>query len=112
MVKVDIFRDADGSIVKYIVSGHASLNSSVGGGDILCAAVSAVAQSAVIGLTEVAGIRPGLEVHEGYLECVVPDDINGVQREKAGVILKTMVLSMKDLEQQYGKHIAVKEMEV
>ncbi len=112
MVKVDIFRDADGSTVKYIVSGHALLNPSGEGGDILCAAVSAVAQSAIIGLTEVAGVKPGLEIREGYLECIIPEAIDELLKEKASVILETMVLSMKDLEQQYGKHIVVNETEV
>jgi uncharacterized protein YsxB (DUF464 family) len=82
------------------------------GGDVVCAAVSAVTQSAVIGLKEVAGIEPGLEIEKGYLECILPEEIDERQREKADTILETMVLALKDIEEQYGKHVSVNETEV
>jgi uncharacterized protein YsxB (DUF464 family) len=122
MVRVNIYRNNQGCIVKYLVKGHACYSgcgSASGfirrflqGGDVVCAAVSAVTQSAVIGLKEVAGIMPGLEIDKGYLECILPEQLDGKQREKADVILETMVLALKDIEEQYRSHVRVDETEV
>lgn len=122
MVRVNIYRNKQGCIVKYLVEGHACYSNSgnaprfmrrfLRGGDVVCAAVSAVTQSAVIGLKEVAGIVPGLEIEKGYLECILPEEIDEKQREKADTILETMVLALKDIEEQYGKHVSVNETEV
>jgi uncharacterized protein YsxB (DUF464 family) len=123
MVRVDIYRDNSGCIVKYVVQGHACystvcrivpgfLQKVLRGGDVVCAAVSAITQSAVIGLKEVAGIVPGMEIDKGYLECIIPEGIDEKLRERADIILDTMALALKDIENQYGNHVRVNEMEV
>lgn len=123
MVQVDIHRDKDGRIVKYIVEGHAHyagssglakkiLKKAAGGGDIVCAAVSAIAQAAVIGIREVAGVAAGIEINDGYLECIIPEDINEEQRQKANTVLETMALALKDIGEQYKDHVKVCETEV
>lgn len=132
MTEVRIYRDNKNNVVKYIVSGHARYGKLPGfieyimrlflirghagypeaGKDVVCAAVSSIAQSAVIGLKQVLGLQLGIEIGDGYLECVLPENISDAEREKAGIILETMVFSMKDLENQYGKLIRVIETEV
>lgn len=127
-----VYRDNDGNIVKYVVEGHARylklpkfieylmrmlfIKEHSGypeaGSDVVCAAVSSIAQSAVIGLTEVLGLKAGIDTEEGYLECILPAEIDGGNRIKANVILDTMVLSLKNLEEKYIKLIKIIEMEV
>jgi uncharacterized protein YsxB (DUF464 family) len=123
MVLVDIHRDKEGRIVKYVLEGHACytgkgrlargiFRKAQSGGDIVCAAVSAVAQATVIGLREVAKVAAGIEITNGYLECIIPEGIDEKQREKADTVLETMTLALKDIEEQYRNHVKVNEMEV
>ena len=106
MTEVNIYRDKAGRIVKYKVEGHTGAGAE--GNDIVCAAVSAVTQAAIVGLEEVAGIKPKIRVRNGYLECEVPQ-LEGQKRERADVILETMFLSVKNLQEQHGKFLKVIE---
>lgn len=132
MVKVHIYKDNKGNVVKYILSGHARYSKlpkffeylarlflikehtgyPEAGKDVVCAAVSSVAQAAVVGLKEVLGLHVGLKIEDGYLECVLPDDITEEEKERAGIILKTMVIALKNIEMQYKNLLYVIEMEV
>lgn len=125
MVRVGIHRNSGNHIVKYVVEGHACYtgNEKTGfvqrlfrrapeTGDVVCAAVSAVAQAAVIGLREVAGIVTGIEISDGYLECIVPGNMDRKQRDKVDTVLETMALALKDIEEQYRDHVKIYEMEV
>jgi len=132
MINVHVYRDSDRNIVKYIVEGHAQysklhkfieylmrlimIKEHSGypeiGSDVVCAAVSSVAQSVLVGLTEVVGLIPGTNVEDGYLECILPAEIDKESRLKANVLLDTMVLTLKNLEEKYIKLIKIVEMEV
>ena len=60
MITIRIFRDKHQNIVKYQISGHSGYAEI--GSDIVCAAVSAVSQSSVLGLMEVLKLSIGLEM--------------------------------------------------
>lgn len=110
MTNVKIYRNDDQQIVKYVVEGHSEFAKR--GKDIVCAAVSAVAQTAALGLVRIAGIQVGYEIGEAYFECVLPEDIGEEARKKADVILETMVLGIKEFDEQYGQYIRISEVEV
>ncbi|WHH58163.1 ribosomal-processing cysteine protease Prp [Petroclostridium sp. X23] len=114
MIHVDVFKDKKNNIVKYIIYGHSGYAKV--GSDIVCAAVSSVSQSAVLGLTRVLNIQVGLEVRESmkepYLECVLPQELSADLREKANIILETMLLTLREFEEQYRKYIRILEQEV
>ncbi len=128
MVEICIYRDENGSICKYIVSGHANYVRMPGparavlklfsgkdknaGFDTVCASVSSITQNAIVGLKGVLGLNPGLEVEDGYLECIIPGGLDSKMLEKTGVLLETMYLSLKNIEEQYCDYVKVKEMEV
>ena len=92
MVEICIYRDENGSICKYIVSGHANYVRMPGpamavlklfsgkdknaGFDTVCASVSSITQNAIVGLKGVLGLNPGLEVEDGYLECIIPGGLD------------------------------------
>ena len=109
MTNICVYRKNQ-DIVKYTVSGHTGFGEA--GEDIVCAAVSALCQAALNGLTDVIGISAGFEVREGYLECVIPEMLSENQRRDADILLNTLVLSLKDLEEQYGDYITITELEV
>lgn len=109
MTNICVYRK-NKDIVKYTVSGHTGFGES--GADIVCAAVSTIATAVLNGLTDVVGIAVGYEVREAYLECVLPDELSDDMRRSADVLLNTMFLSLKDLEEQYGDYITITELEV
>ena len=132
MVNVDIYRDKSGNVVKFVVEGHAvqlrfprlfrgifklfAKNTRncrrVPGWDVICAAVSSLAQSACLGLSRIADVTAGVEMDEGYLECILPAGLDSQQRDKANVMLENMVLSLESIKEQYEEYIRINEMEV
>ncbi len=89
------------------VSGHAELEGQ--GRDILCAAVSALTQAAVIGLERVVLCPLEVEVDRGYLFCRVKHSSGlraGSWRE-AQVILETTYLALADIGEQYSERLSL-----
>ena len=109
MTEISVYRKGS-HIVKYVVSGHTGYSEE--GSDIVCAAVSTVATHTLNGLTDVVGIVVGYEVRDAYLECIVPDDISEEKRKQSDILLNSMYLTFKSLEEQYKEYITIIDMEV
>jgi hypothetical protein len=88
---------------KYIITvfGHSGYAKS--GKDIVCAAVSAITQGAVVGLRKVLNESVTVKTSDGYLSFEVDDN------EKTRIIILTMSETIKDLVNQYPKHIKMEE---
>lgn len=106
MTKVKFSRK-NGKFVAVECEGHSDYADA--GMDIVCAALSSVIQTAVLGLMQVAGIGVGYEVDEerGYLKATLPDKITDKQAHDADVILKTAYLGASDLYEQFSDYINV-----
>jgi len=104
MVGVRFFRKSNGIIDGFILDGHTEC--APHGEDVVCAGVSALAQSILLGLIEVVGAKVDYCKEEGYLECRVLK--NSEQRE-IQVLLNTLYLSLKRMEEDYPDFIEVKE---
>lgn len=102
MINVNILLQPGNRIKKFSVTGHACFSEY--GNDIVCAAVSSVSQTAVIGLQHYFGEAVQVEQKEGRLVCVVPD-LKPEEAVVAEVILKTMYWGLSAIEAQYGEHI-------
>ena len=88
------------------ISGHAGY--SVRGSDIVCASVSAIAQTALAGIDEIAKIQDSYKIEKaGKITLSLPDDISQEQRDKAGVILETMMLGLHEVEAQFGRFVKI-----
>ncbi len=107
MIRIEFLSDTEGLIQGFTVKGHAGYNEA--GKDIVCAAVSAVTQTAVIGLTDVAGINPKHIQHNGFLQCVLPRDMNQEQKKTTGVILRTMLAGLQSIKGAYPNLISIQE---
>ncbi len=79
------------------------------GSDIVCAAVSSVVQTAVLGLMRVAAVNVEYTVDEarGYLKAVVPDNVSEKQAHDSDVILKTACLGVSDLYETFSDFISL-----
>ena len=109
MIAVKVFRD-DQSILGFSVAGHSDF--SARGSDIVCAAVSALSQTAVLALAEVAGIDPLYTKEDGLLECRIPQDIVPHQFQTCQVIFKTMLLCSANIAEQYPDFVGICNEEV
>lgn len=94
----------DNHIVKVECDGHTDYGEE--GEDIVCAALSSVVQTAVLGLMQVVGINVRLQRdgERGYLFMELPPLEKSV-RHDADVILDTMLCGISDLHEGFSKFI-------
>lgn len=108
MTKIKVLKQGD-FIYDLTLDGHTGYG--VEGEDIVCAGVSSIAQTAVLGVFSVAGVDAEFERDEdrGYMHLVIPFDISEKQKEKCNIILQTAILGLADLVEGFSDFI---EMEV
>lgn len=84
------------------------------GKDIVCAGVSSITQTAILGVEKLTNIKNNFVVDEkkGYLKFELYDIDYSKDFEKAQVILKTMLLGLEDLEKQYPKYIKLEDKQI
>ncbi len=94
-----------GEIREVECDGHTSYGEK--GEDIVCAALSSVVQTAVLGLMSVVGIDVNLKRDDerGYLKFFVPDNLNETDRIKCNAILDTMLVGISDLYEGFSDFI-------
>ena len=108
MITVKVTRNVKNEIISFSLNGHAGYN--VQGKDIVCAAVSAVTNMALIGLGEKLKLNLKFEKSDGgYLKVGLPEDINKDDMMVAQFLLESLVTEYLDIESNYGKYILVKE---
>ena len=110
MIKIRVTRNKQKNIVSFSVKGHA--NADEYGKDIVCASISILAQTAVLALHEVGYIDVIYEMEDGLLNCKIPDDIDSTQRERANIILDTMLIGMNGTANMYPDYIKLQDEEV
>jgi len=109
MIQAVIFKDSDGVIQGFKIKGHAGYDHP--GRDIVCSAVSAIVYTALGGLDELAGFRNYSE-KDGLIICNIPENLSAEQLETADIILKTMVIGLRQIEAGYDKYIRIRYEEV
>lgn len=89
------------------VRGHSGLEAS--GRDIVCAAVSAVTQAAVMGLREAVGCPVDADINSGYLRCFLDEGQMGLETwREAQVVMRTTLIALQDIGGQYPERVRVK----
>ena len=103
MTTVEVVR-RDGHIVRVTSDGHTDYGEE--GEDIVCAALSSVVQTAVLGLMQIVGINVRLKRDEkrGYLNMELPE-LDEASRHDADIILGTMLCGISDLHEGFSKYI-------
>lgn len=82
------------------------------GKDIVCAGVSSITQTAVLGIKELTNCKHNFVIDEksGFLKLEIIDiDKNSADYKNAQVILNTMLLGIKNLQEQYPKYIKLED---
>ncbi len=105
MIRVRFVLDKDERIASFYVKGHAQ--SAKHGKDIVCAAVSAVAQTAIIGLEEYVHIIPAVRQEPGDLSCFLPDEVAAEQKQASEAILRTCYLGLLAIKESHPRYLTV-----
>lgn len=109
MTTVTIFRSS-GRLAGFEAEGHAG--DAEAGENIVCAAISAITQTAVLGLGQYLGITGACEISDGYLYYMLPDDLSDETIRDAETIIGTMALGLNSIAETNGDYISIIEREV
>lgn len=104
MTKVTIYKK-NNYIAKVECDGHTNYGEK--GEDIVCAALSSVVQTALLGLLVVAEANVSVERNDenGYLMMQLPENLDDETRAKCEIILQTMLCGVSDLNNGFSDFI-------
>lgn len=108
MIEAVIYKNKDNDVSGFCIKGHAGYAQK--GKDIVCAAVSVVAFTALGALDELVGINSFSE-EDGKLLFFMPR-VDSEKHKTAKIILETMVIGLKQIEVEYKQFLNVKTEEV
>lgn len=105
MITVTFFKE-NGSIVKVSAHGHSGLARH--GEDILCAAASALIQTAYLAINDIVGnVEYKRNDEKGEFEFAIPLSCAG--RHDADVVLRALTIGLQDLHSGYPQNIKLEE---
>lgn len=106
MITITAVKDSDEKFVRLKVFGHAEFADY--GRDIVCAGVSALIETCIIGLENIGKFKPHVIKKDGYVLLEIPKGVSAYEREKADIIVETILLGLKDISKSYPQYVQVK----
>lgn len=107
MITVTVHKNEQGHICSFVVKGHSGLRPR--GEDIVCAGVSVLVQTAAYSLRELLHLPVDITVRDGYLSCVLPREMSSEVRQKADLLLDSMLLGLKATKSSHPQYIRIDE---
>ena len=107
MIQVTVYYSDSGVIAAFEAEGHALFSHR--GSDIVCAGVSALIQTALLGLEDLLLLKAGIEQEDGYIYCSLPDIEDEILENRAQLILETMFLGLERIMNKYPGNITLTE---
>jgi len=108
MTHVRFFLTAQG-IRGFEIKGH--IGYADRGQDIVCAAISALGQTAVLGLKEVVGVDCSVNIQDGFLACHLPNEMAPLDWQYSQIILQTLLQGLTAIQAEYPDYITIREVE-
>ena len=109
MVRVTVIRE-QGTPVGFELTGHADQGAY--GEDIVCAGISAITETALLGVTDVLKLDAATARENGLLRCELSRDTAPEDLEKAAIVFDTMIAGLTSLQQAYPKSLKFSYREV
>ena len=109
MVRVTVLRER-GTPVGFELTGHADQGAY--GEDIVCAGISAITETALLGITDVLKLDAASIREDGHVRCELSRETAGEDLEKAAVVFNTMIAGLESLRQAYPKSLKFSYREV
>ena len=101
MIRIKMEKDRQGRLCGFIVEGHADYAEE--GSDIVCAAVSALTQTALLGIIRYAGEEKVVyEQSEGFLAAHTLSFVPEVP-----IVLETVVSGLNEIARQYPEYVVL-----
>ena len=110
MTTITVYTSSESGIRGFLASGHAG-GKKIRGYDLVCCAVSALTQTGVNALEAVAKVTPVVEVKDGYLKCILPEQTASEQSERAQIVLQTVMTGLTDIQKIYPNLIRIQQEE-
>lgn len=110
MITVTLQRAPNGYIRRFVAQGHSGYAQS--GADIICAGVSAIAQTTIGSLQDLAGLEPEYLLADGLIDfqTIDPADMSPEQYRIARTLTDALAIGCSQIEASYGSHfVKVKE---
>lgn len=102
---VTFYKRQDGALVGFQATGHSGYAEA--GQDIVCAAISALTQAALGGLTDVVKAPVMYDDDDGYLEAVLTPEATDEQIRQAQILLKTLEGAIQQLVRNYPRNVRI-----
>lgn len=113
MIIVSILK-CNGMLKEFRVTGHAGYDEY--GQDIVCSAVTAIVYTVLGSFGELAGIHDFKDIQNGdtndYIDFRLPDAMTEKQMTIADTLMKTLLIGLKQIENEYSAFLKVRVQEV
>ena len=106
MTNIVLEYNNNNKIEKVTVNGHANFSNS---DDIVCAGISALTQTAILGLIKVVGLDINYVIEDGFLSFTVPQNLSYEDNIKVDAIIQTMKEGILDIQSGYKKFVNLEE---
>ncbi|MDR0847282.1 MAG: ribosomal-processing cysteine protease Prp [Lactobacillales bacterium] len=100
MIKAIFSFGEQNKIQAFTISGHADFDSE--GRDIVCSAVSVLAQNAINSVEALAHIKVDAEIRDGYLSATFPSG-----NIKIETILDSLYIGIDDIADQFPTYVEI-----
>ena len=91
------------------IAGHSGFADE--GEDIVCSAVSALAQTTLLGIMKTVGANAKYSMHKGCLQCTI-NESDEQKRRDCELLIEVMHEGLRSIEKDYRKYLSVSEREV
>ncbi|MBR1561071.1 MAG: ribosomal-processing cysteine protease Prp [Clostridia bacterium] len=104
---VTFYKRADGALVGFRAQGHSGYAQA--GEDIVCAGISALTQTTLNGLVNVARVpvTHRQDDRTALLEANIGPDANEKQLEQAQLLLETLLQGLQAIERSYPRNVRI-----
>lgn len=106
MTLIELFYNENQKICKVRAKGHSNYKDN---DDIVCASVSSITQTALLGLLNVVNLAVDYVVEDGFLSFEVPENLTYEEDLKVDAILSTMREGLIDIQSGYSKFVKLEE---
>ena len=108
-MRVTVIRQ-QGTHVGFELTGHADQGAY--GEDVVCAGISAITQTALLGITDVLKLDAAWTHESGHMRCELSRETAGEDLVKAAVVFNTMIAGLTSLQEAYPKSLKFSYREV
>ena len=109
MVRVTVFTE-QGTPVGFELKGHADQGAY--GEDIVCAGISAITETAILGIMDVLKLDAAYTHESGYARCELSRETSLEDMKKAAIVFDTMTAGLTSLQSAYPKSLKFSYREV